>query len=40
MANTQAKLTSVDPVWTRITEEARQAVTDEPLMGGLSLIHI
>lgn len=34
MANTQAKLTSVDPVWTRITEEARQAVNDEPLMGG------
>jgi len=34
MAKTQAKLTAVDPVWDRITAEVRQAVRDEPLMGG------
>ena len=28
-------LTSVDPVWDRIREEAAQAISDEPLMGGL-----
>jgi len=35
MPHTQAKLTPVDPVWDRITQEARDAVADEPLMGGL-----
>ena len=35
MAETRANITSVDPVWDRITEEARDAVSDEPLMGGL-----
>lgn len=35
-------LTSLDPVWTRICDEARQAVADEPLLGGVmhnSLLH-
>ncbi len=35
MAETLTHITSVDPVWDRITEEARDAVSDEPLMGGL-----
>ena len=34
MAQTRPNITPVDPVWSRITEEARQAVADEPLMGG------
>ncbi len=34
MAYTQSKVKVVDPIWDRITEEARQAVQDEPLMGG------
>ncbi|WP_127900452.1 serine O-acetyltransferase [Solirhodobacter olei] len=42
MAETRAKVASVDPVWTRIREEARQALLDEPLLGGLmhsNLLH-
>ena len=35
MAETRPKLKSVDPVWDRISEEAREAVRKEPLMGGL-----
>ncbi|GAA6189408.1 serine O-acetyltransferase [Litorivita sp. NS0012-18] len=35
MAEKRAKLSQIDPVWTRILEESRQAVTDEPLLGGL-----
>jgi len=35
MVEMQTNLTSVDPVWYRITEEAQQAVLDEPLIGGL-----
>ncbi|MDU9003883.1 serine O-acetyltransferase [Sedimentitalea todarodis] len=35
MAETRRKLSPVDPVWDRINYEARQAVQDEPLMGGL-----
>ncbi len=35
MAELRANIASVDPVWDRITEEARDAVSDEPLMGGL-----
>ena len=35
MAETRANIASVDPVWDRIAEEARDAVADEPLMGGL-----
>ncbi|MEO9782154.1 MAG: serine O-acetyltransferase [Sedimentitalea sp.] len=34
MAETRRKLSPVDPVWDRINNEARQAVQDEPLMGG------
>lgn len=34
MADAQRKLSTLDPVWERITNEARQAVTDEPLIGG------
>ncbi|MEP4195392.1 MAG: serine O-acetyltransferase [Aliishimia sp.] len=35
MAQPKQNLSSIDPVWDRISEEARQAVVDEPLMGGL-----
>lgn len=35
MAEIQTNIASVDPVWDRITEEAREAVDQEPLMGGL-----
>ena len=42
MARTQAQIASVDPVWTRIIEEARDAIREEPLLGGLihsSILH-
>ena len=35
MAEIKAKLTSVDPVWSRVCEEAVEAVREEPLLGGL-----
>jgi serine O-acetyltransferase len=35
MAETRRKLAPVDPVWDRISQEARDAVLKEPLMGGL-----
>ncbi len=35
MAETRTRLAEVDPVWQRITSEARDAVRDEPLLGGL-----
>ncbi|HPE26243.1 serine O-acetyltransferase [Albidovulum sp.] len=35
MAERKPKVASVDPVWTHICEEARAAVRDEPLLGGL-----
>lgn len=35
MAETQAKLSKVDPVWTRILDEASDVLTQEPLLGGL-----
>ena len=35
MVETRQNITPVDPVWDRITGEAEQAVTKEPLMGGL-----
>lgn len=35
MVDTQRIVTAVDPVWDRITNEAQNAVRDEPLMGGL-----
>ena len=35
MAERKPRVASVDPVWTHICEEARAAVRDEPLLGGL-----
>ncbi|MCE8006588.1 serine O-acetyltransferase [Aestuariivita sp.] len=35
MAEAHPNIAAMDPVWDRITSEARQAVADEPLMGGL-----
>ncbi|PSL20586.1 serine O-acetyltransferase [Shimia abyssi] len=35
MAERRAKVTELDPVWSRITSEAEEAVKEEPLMGGL-----
>lgn len=35
MAEKRAIVTEIDPIWDRITQEARQAVADEPLLGGL-----
>ncbi|MGV6803718.1 MAG: serine O-acetyltransferase [Ruegeria sp.] len=35
MFETRTQVTSVDPVWDRITAEAQAAVGSEPLMGGL-----
>ena len=35
MADLRTNIASVDPVWDQITEEARQAVLDEPQVGGL-----
>ncbi len=34
MADIQANITAIDPVWDQITNEAREAVQDEPLIGG------
>jgi serine O-acetyltransferase len=34
MAKTQPRVTQVDPVWERMTQEAEQAIRDEPLLGG------
>ncbi|MBF9049935.1 serine O-acetyltransferase [Roseobacter sp. HKCCD9010] len=35
MAERQSHIAEIDPVWTRITAEAREAVQAEPLLGGL-----
>ncbi|WP_225026563.1 serine O-acetyltransferase [Xinfangfangia pollutisoli] len=35
MAETVQRVTTVDPVWTRICDEAREAVRSEPLLGAL-----
>ncbi|OCX67036.1 serine O-acetyltransferase [Thioclava sp. SK-1] len=35
MAKTRTTLAAIDPVWTRICDEARVAVADEPLLGAL-----
>jgi serine O-acetyltransferase len=35
MAETRRNIARVDPVWSRITDEAEEAVRNEPLMGGL-----
>ncbi|MEP1520072.1 serine O-acetyltransferase [Ascidiaceihabitans sp.] len=34
MADLRTNIATLDPVWEQITDEARQAVTDEPLIGG------
>lgn len=42
MAEIKAKVTTVDPVWQRICDEANDAIRIEPLLGGLvhsSLLH-
>ncbi|MCF2903550.1 serine O-acetyltransferase [Octadecabacter sp. CECT 8868] len=42
MAQTNPKLTTVDPVWQRICDEAQAAIHDEPLIGGFvhaSVLH-
>ena len=42
MAETKVKLSALDPVWTRVREEAFEMVRAEPLLGGLvhsSLLH-
>jgi serine O-acetyltransferase len=42
MAKTRPNIQAVDPIWSRITEEAREAVSAEPLLGGLvhsSILH-
>jgi len=42
MADTRAKVATVDPVWQRVREEADAAIAREPLLGGMihsSLLH-
>ncbi len=42
MAHRETRPLELDPVWQRITDEARKAVADEPLLGGLvhsSVLH-
>ncbi len=42
MPKTEARLKALDPVWQRIHEEARTAVAEEPLLGGMfhsSILH-
>ncbi|SFD49903.1 serine O-acetyltransferase [Roseivivax sediminis] len=42
MAETRAKVAELDPVWARVMREAEEAVTEEPLLGGLvhqSVLH-
>ncbi len=42
MAKTHEKLAALDPVWSRIREEAEAAVSGEPILGGLvhsSILH-
>ncbi|MEO9685903.1 MAG: serine O-acetyltransferase [Tateyamaria sp.] len=34
MADLRTNITSIDPMWEQINEEAKQAVVDEPLIGG------
>ena len=35
MAETRAKLSQIDPVWSRIRSEAEEGVVHEPLLGGM-----
>ena len=42
MAMAETYLRAVDPVWSRVLDEARDAIRDEPLLGGLvhsSILH-
>jgi serine O-acetyltransferase len=42
MAETQSKIATVDPVWSRLCDEARAMIGAEPLLGGLvhsSILH-
>ena len=42
MAHTRTKLAELDPVWAQIAQEAKTAISDEPLLGGLihsSVLH-
>jgi serine O-acetyltransferase len=42
MARTRKSIRAIDPVWSRITDEAEEAVRNEPLLGGLihsSILH-
>lgn len=42
MAEAKPRITSVDPVWQRVREEAADAIREEPLLGGLihaTLLH-
>lgn len=42
MAETQRNVTELDPIWSRIRDEAEAAVREEPLLGGLihsSVLH-
>lgn len=42
MSGPRPRLATVDPVWSRIVEEAREAIASEPLLGGLvhsSVLH-
>ncbi|WP_297774305.1 serine O-acetyltransferase [uncultured Roseovarius sp.] len=42
MAHTRQKLAEFDPVWARIAQEAKAAIAEEPLLGGLvhsSVLH-
>lgn len=42
MTTPQSQVRSIDPVWDRVRSEARQALSDEPVLGGLvhsSILH-
>lgn len=42
MANPQTTIRDIDPVWTRVTDEAREAIAEEPLLSGVisaSILH-
>lgn len=42
MAETRSKITAVDPVWERLRREAEEAISAEPMLGGLvhsSVLH-
>ena len=42
MARTSARIAELDPVWSRVRQEAEEAVAREPLLGGMvhsSVLH-